>query len=143
MNRLALIGLLLAIAQVLWGQGAATQSDPGVKLETLKKKEDSAKVWRDGEVVKVQITSVSGIGQAELRRTGDRWPAQLELIFRYGDERPFQTLEGFGVTIRGDKGEDMWRHPAEKADPRKPIVIKIPADAGGMRLIVKWIDAYR
>jgi len=157
---------VLAVA----GQLLACPPRPPRELKvSLSRSADRAVMRRDRSALVVEIQSATGIGQADLRPTGDRWPKSVRLRIR-GLGQP--GLEGFTLTkgkltLHSAAGREWpesreWRQGNKVVERlvdrryRLPIVVKpdgerqaaeitLPPEllTGDEPLHIEWVDAYR
>ena len=97
---------------------------------------DTATIRHDGGATTIEITSEFGIGRAEIRRLGDRWPRRIVLRLK------LKALEGFSAT----DGKEKFQHSVSRAPAGKPIDVTLPESllrSASKTLRIQWIDFYR
>jgi hypothetical protein len=147
--------MLISIAQ-------AGLPAPPPKVE-LKKPGDSAAIAVTGNVMVVSITSETGIGEATLTRTGDKWPARIVIRLGVRSLESFDMQNGiiqFNTSMKSPKQMPYWKIGTNPSPPNSPdgVLDAIVSRAEGVMTItvpkemmegnpktmtVGWIDAYR
>lgn len=162
-TRTLLLGTLVSLHLII-GPPLSPADEPSARLEvSLQKPQDRAVVSLKGERAVIAIESPSGIGRAEFKPAGGKWPKTISLSIGLKD------LEGFyaetdalriQASLGGEKPEVFVRKPngerqAVPAEERHRIPIKRVGDRieielpdvlmeeEGKSIRVQWIDYYR
>jgi hypothetical protein len=90
--RLCLILLVFGSWLAMDPATRAAQPKPPPYTVSLRKSEDAAGIWAEGDVVVLSLQSPSGSGQAVLERQGESWPKLVAVYL------PLKHLDHFRVS---------------------------------------------
>lgn len=133
-------------------------------ISTLKK-EDTVEARAEKDMTVFVVKSPSGIGQAGIERTGEKWPKAVTLRLHLKGLESFQVSNGkdtlhVAVSVQDKKPKvRLWKNDKENAelDRKSPFWMDVAGKDGAfeMRLpaaffesnpksiTLKWIDYYR
>ena len=86
------------------------------------------------------VTSATGIGSVTLERTGESWPAKVNVHLAYGAGKPFSGISGASATELVSSGQVL---PLKTSSSTSDVTVSVPGFTRSARIRIEWIDKYR
>jgi len=86
------------------------------------------------------VTSPTGVGTVTLEKTGDTWPAHVNVHLSYSKDRPLAAIAGASASELLPSGQAL---PLKTTSSAEGVTVSVPGFTRSPRIQIQWIDKYR